>query len=50
MTYRRPEVLSLASAVNVMRGAGKPGFPYQDEAVAPPYPYNATMGAYEADE
>jgi hypothetical protein len=50
MTYSKPEIRSLASAVKAVQGSGKPLFLNQDNSVSP-VQYNAqTIGAYESDE
>ena len=44
MTYEKPEVVCLASAVEAIQGGNKPSTVIQDS------PHDLTVNAYEADE
>jgi hypothetical protein len=48
MTYNRPEVIKLNSALRAIQGIDKPLFVFPD-ALYPDY-FDATIGAYESDE
>ena len=49
MTYNKPEVVKLDSALGAIQGTDKaPPWMYRDNA--PPHANDATAGAYEADE
>ncbi len=48
MTYHKPEVVKLDCAVKAIQGTLKPPDVYQDSRH--PLMWNATIGAYEADE
>ncbi len=48
MTYNKPEVVTLDSALRIIQGVRKPPYVYQDSLH--PLMWNATIGAYEADE
>ena len=48
MTYNKPELVIVGSAVNIVQGVDKPPRTFRDNKI--PHPLNATMGAYEADE
>ena len=47
MTYSKPEVVKLDSAVGTIQGTEKGGY-YRE--IAAPHPDNATTNAYESDE
>jgi hypothetical protein len=46
MEYHKPEVILLESAVSAIQGGDKPHEGVYETA----YPYQLTIGAYEADE
>jgi hypothetical protein len=47
MSYNKPKVITLDSALSAIQGTGKPQHVVQDNLMPR---QNATIGAYEADE
>jgi len=50
MTYNKPEVAKLDSAVSVIQGSGPKGINQYTDALRPHNSDAMTVGAYEADE
>ena len=50
MTYNKPEVVKLDSALSAIQGTSKPAITHTDTTTMPPTPFDASANAYESDE